>query len=380
METDRHDHAYRLLFEHNPLPMWVFDRETLRFLEVNEAAVRQYGFDRDEFLAMTIRDIRPPEDLANLEADLERRKDGYDPPAEWRHRRKDGEILYVDVAAHDVEHRGRPARLVLARDITARKNAEAEQERLRDELEHHAATLETKVAERTRALAEMNAELEAFAYSVSHDLRAPLRAMQGFSQALIEDYSSELGDEGQRYARIIVDSARRMDEMIRDILAYSRVSQGEMILQPLSLDVVVEAARSQLAAVLTERGAEVQVEKPLGTVVAHPGTLVQVLANLVSNAAKFVPAERAPVVRIDSRESDGEIRLRIQDNGIGIEPEYQERIFRVFERLHSIQKYGGSGIGLSIVRKGVERMGGRVALESTPGEGSTFTVVLPAAG
>lgn len=366
------DHAYRLLFEHNPLPMWVFDRETLQFLEVNEAAVREYGFSRNEFLAMTIREIRPPEDLAILAADIDRRTDGYDPPMGWRHRRKSGEIMHVEIAAHDIEHLGRPARLVLAKDVTDRV-------RMSEELALHAATLEAKVAERTRELAETNAELEAFSYSVSHDLRAPLRAMSGFSQALMEDYGDELGEEGQRYARIIVDAARRMDELIRDLLAYSRVAKVEMVLNPLSLDDVVEKARHQLDADLTERNAEVRVQGPLGSAVGHSGTLVQVVANLVSNATKFVPAERRPQVTIDSRRRNGEMRLRVSDNGLGIEPEYHERIFRVFERLHTVQAYNGSGIGLSIVRKGLERMGGRVELESTPGEGSTFTVVLPSA-
>jgi PAS domain S-box-containing protein len=378
MTPDAPDHAYQLLFERNPLPMWVFDRETLRFLEVNEAAVRQYGFSREEFLAMTIRDIRPPEDMARLEADIGRGASGYDPPAEWRHRRKDGEIVFVEIAAHDVEHRGRPARLVLAKDVTQRKQAEAEQARLTEELARHSANLEVKVAERTRELAEINAELEAFVYSVSHDLRAPLRAMHGFSQALIEDFGDELGDEGRRYARIIVDAARRMDVLIQDLLDYSRISKEEMILEPVSLDEVVEAARDQLAADLTDKGAEVRVQAPLGTVVAHPRTLVQVVANLVSNAVKFVPPDRPARVSIDAWTREGEVGLRVRDNGIGIEPQYQERIFRVFERLHAPQQFSGSGIGLSIVKKGVERMGGRIELESTPGEGSTFTVILPA--
>ena len=378
MEVQSSDYGYRLLFEHNPLPMWVYDRESLRFLEVNDAAVQQYGFSREEFLAMTIRDIRPAEDLAALEDHLQHETGGYDPPTQWRHRRRDGQIIYVEIAAHDIEHQGRPARFVLAKDVTARKEAEAEQDRLREELERHTTTLEIKIAERTRELAEANAGLEAFAYMVSHDLRAPLRAMQGFSQALLEDHGEALGEEGRRHARIIIDAARRMNSLIGALLSYSRLTKEEIVLEPVSLDDVVEAAKGQLAADLTESGAEVHVEGALGTVMAHHDTLVQVVANLLSNGVKFLPAERRPQLRIDSQQRDAEIRLRVRDNGIGIDPQYHEKIFGVFERLHSDKKFSGSGIGLSIVRKGVERMGGTVELESTVGEGSTFSVILPA--
>jgi light-regulated signal transduction histidine kinase (bacteriophytochrome) len=169
-----------------------------------------------------------------------------------------------------------------------------------------------------------------------------------------------------------------MNSLIGALLSYSRLTKEEIVLEPVSLDDVVEAAKGQLAADLTESGAEVHVEGALGTVMAHHDTLVQVVANLLSNGVKFLPAERRPQLRIDSQQRDAEIRLRVRDNGIGIDPQYHEKIFGVFERLHSDKKFSGSGIGLSIVRKGVERMGGTVELESTVGEGSTFSVILPA--
>lgn len=231
------------------------------------------------------------------------------------------------------------------------------------------SSLEQRVAERT-------AELEAFAYSVSHDLRAPLRAMQGFADALLEDYSSQLDSPGQEYARRIVAAAQRMDTLILDLLAYSRLGRAEMRLKPVSLAQVVEEALAQLEAEIKKKDAQMAVEKPLPEAVGHYPTLVQVIANLLSNAVKFVAPGVRPHVRVWAEEQEGQVCLWVEDKGIGIAPEYQERIFRVFERLHGIEAYPGTGIGLAIVKKGMERMGGQVGVESQVGQGSRFWVKL----
>ncbi len=264
-----------------------------------------------------------------------------------------------------------------------------------EELEKHKNHLEELVKERTK-------ELEAFTYSVSHDLRAPLRAMEGFSQALLEDYADRLDPVGQDYAHRIAAAAQHMDILIQDLLGYSRLSRIEIKLRPVVLEGVVQEALSLLTPEIQEKSAQVAVERPLPRLVGHHGTLVQVVGNLLSNAIKFVAPGVKPQVRVwaetiadcglrivdvrsiqQSTVPKSEIRnakwvrLWVEDNGIGIAPEHHELIFRIFERLHAVETYPGTGVGLAIVRKGMERMGGRVGVESEPGRGSRFWVELP---
>jgi signal transduction histidine kinase len=236
--------------------------------------------------------------------------------------------------------------------------------------------LEEQVRHRTAELEERNEELEGFGYSISHDLRAPLRAMQGFSQALLEDSGDRLDAMGKEYAERIVAGARRMDQLIQDLLAYSRVSRSELRLVPVPLGTVARAVLAELEQPIRSRKAVVRVDDPLPEVLGHPATLTQVLTNLLGNALKFVPAGRTPALRLWAENGAGPVRVWIEDNGIGIAGEHRDRIFRVFERLHSGEEYPGTGIGLAIVRKAVERMGGRVGVESAPGQGSRFWVEL----
>ena len=248
----------------------------------------------------------------------------------------------------------------LEREIAERKRAEQEIERRADEL------------------GAVNKELEAFSYSVSHDLRAPLRAMQGFAQALNEDFADRLGPVAQDYTRRIVAAACRMDTLIQDLLAYSRLSRAQMLLQPLDLRSVMAQIRTHTEGEFRDREASVEVAIPeaFPHVMAHPTTLVQVVTNLLTNAVKFVGPGVRPHVRVWAEERDEWGRLWVEDNGIGISPEHHGRIFRVFERLHGSEIYPGTGIGLAIVAKGTERMGGRAGVESTPGKGSKFWIEL----
>lgn len=268
--------------------------------------------------------------------------------------------------------------LQIAAEVADHLAVALQQARLRDELERHAAELEARVAERTAELQETNAELESFSYSVSHDLRAPLRAMQGFAQALLEDFGDRLDRAGREYAERVVTAARRMDLLIQDLLAYSRVSRADLQLQLVPLDSALREVLVQLHSALEERGSRVEIERPLPFVIAHRATLVQVLANLLSNGIKFVATGVAPRVRIRAEERGDWARLWVEDNGIGIRPEHQDRIFRVFERLHGEEAFPGTGIGLAIVRKGMERMGGRVGVVSDVSQGSRFWIELPA--
>jgi signal transduction histidine kinase len=251
-----------------------------------------------------------------------------------------------------------------------------QQARLYEQVRRHAAELEARVAERTAELQEINAELESFSYSVSHDLRSPLLAVQGFAEILLEDHDDRLGDDGRSCAQSIVAGARRMATLIEDLLTYSRLSRAALELIPVSLEAVVAEVLTQLEPEIRGNDAHVSIEKPLPHVTGHAVTLIQVVTNLLMNGLKFVAPGVRPQVRVWAEAGDERICLRLQDNGIGIAAEHQERIFGVFERLHDRDTYPGTGIGLAIVRKSIECMGGHVGVESAPGQGSTFWIAL----
>jgi len=269
----------------------------------------------------------------------------------------------------------------IATEVSAQLAIAIKQSQLRQQLQDYAAKLEQRVSERTAQLQEVNQDLEAFNYSVSHDLRAPLRTMQGFAQALLEDYSDQLDSFGQSYLNYIAEGALQMDTLITDLLNYSRLGRVQIQIQPVDLNNVVREALKQLEAQIKEYQAQIKIDNSLPQVMAHRSTLVQVLTNLLSNAIKFVKPNDIPVVQIYFEEYIQEgtnwIKLWIADNGIGIAPEHQERIFRVFERLHGIETYPGTGIGLAIVRKALERMGGSCGVESQLDAGSRFWIALP---
>jgi len=238
--------------------------------------------------------------------------------------------------------------------------------------------LNLKLQGQVAALTEVNKELEAFNYSISHDLRAPLRSMQSFAQILLEDHGPQLGPEGADLARRIAASSHYMDRLLADLLAYSRLTNAEMPGIAFSLDQVLKEVLTFLERDIQDKGAVLDVQPSLGFAVGHSPTVVQILANLIANGLKFVAAEQTPHIRISSVRRDGVVHLSVQDNGIGIDPEHHGKIFGLFERLHSTKQYPGTGIGLALVRKGIERMGGRVGVESELGKGSVFWVELPA--
>ncbi|WP_052003480.1 sensor histidine kinase [Microvirga sp. BSC39] len=239
--------------------------------------------------------------------------------------------------------------------------------------------LERQVEERTVQLTQVNRELDAFAYTISHDLRAPLRAMHGYADALVEDYGSALPKEGHGFVERIVAAAGRMEELIRDILSYSRLAREEVSVRPVALKATVERVIADAELQIRESNAAVEVKHPLPDVMAHPPTLAQAVANLLSNAIKFVPPGRTPQICIGAEERDGRVRLWVDDNGIGIDPDHQERVFQPFQRLHGVESYPGTGIGLAIVSRSLERMDGRSGVISSPGQGSRFWIELRSA-
>ncbi len=249
-----------------------------------------------------------------------------------------------------------------------------------ERLEAEAALRENESRYRTLAqeLQQANQELESFAYSVSHDLRAPLRTMQGFAHALLQNFGDRLEPEARDYARRIIASGQQSEALIRDLLAYSRLSFEQLELKPVDLESVVDAAREQVEGDVAAAAASVEVIGALPTVLGSHTILVQVVANLLSNAVKFVPVDRKPEVRIRTEQRDEHrVRLWIEDNGIGVAEAQRERIFRVFERLTEAGQHPGTGIGLAIVRRAMQRIGGSCGVASLPDRGSAFWIELP---
>ncbi|MDP2309090.1 MAG: ATP-binding protein [Pseudomonadota bacterium] len=249
--------------------------------------------------------------------------------------------------------------------------------RLSARVERHTAELECRVAERTAKLAESVRELESFGYTVAHDLRAPLRAIHGYGSAVLQDAGPTLPEPSRAHLSNILGAAERMDRLIQDLLAYTRMGLVTIEVGPVSLSAVISEAQAELAKAMRGRQAEVVVVEPLAEARGHHGTLVQVATNLLLNAATFTRAGERPQIRIWTEERGEVVRLCVEDTGLGIAPEHQERIFRVFERLHRTAEFPGTGIGLAIVKRGAERCGGTAGVSSKLGLGSMFWIDLP---
>ena len=238
--------------------------------------------------------------------------------------------------------------------------------------------LEKRVAERTQRLRETIGELEAFSYSISHDMRAPLRAMHSYAQLLQTEHATGLDPEARRYLERINVNAARLELLVRDVLAYSRVAKEHIETKPVDLDRFVRELVSQSTGIEVGQGV-VEVRGTLPPVLAHEAYLSQILTNLVGNAFKFIAPGVTPRVEISGGEQDGLVKISVRDNGIGIDPADFERIFQIFGRVHHADSYDGTGIGLAIVKKAVQRMGGELGVHSTVGGGSTFWFTLPVA-
>ncbi|HXP37416.1 MAG TPA: ATP-binding protein, partial [Solirubrobacteraceae bacterium] len=232
-----------------------------------------------------------------------------------------------------------------------------------------------RLIERSDELARSNADLEQFAYVASHDLSEPLRKVANFCQLLERQYGDQLDDKAKQYIDFAVDGAKRMQVLINDLLAFSRVGRSGREQEPVALGAAVEAAEISLAGAIERDGAQVLAGE-LPTVRGDRAQLVSLIQNLIANALKFRGSE-PPVVRIAAELNDGQWELSCADNGIGIEPDYAERIFLIFQRLHSRDSYDGSGIGLALCRKIVEYHGGRIWLDNSYAGGACFRFTLP---
>ncbi|MBX7152939.1 PAS domain S-box protein [bacterium] len=491
---------YRLLFDSNPLPMWVFDSETLRFLAVNPASIQTYGYSREEFLSMTIRDIRPKEDEAVLTHYLEttnryeRHHSGV-----WRHRKKNGTFIDVEIISESLDFEGRPARLVLANDVTEKQriareltdnrtqiaaiiesamdaiitisedqriilfNSAAQNmfkcsredaigqpiERfipqrfrsahrghihnfgqtgvtsrhmgalgeisgirsndeefpieasisqveiggakfytviLRDEsvrkqqeeaIRQFSEELEQRVIDRTAELTLANKDLESFSYTVSHDLRAPLRAIEGFANILLEDHFDHLDAEAKRLLKVISTNVHQMSMLIDDLLTFARLSRQSIEIENVPMHSLAESVGEWFIRHDPRYdNSELRID-PLPDANGDQAMLKQVWQNLIGNAFKFSSVRERPIIEIGAFHRPNEWVYYVRDNGVGFDSAYTHKLFGVFQRLHSAHEFEGTGVGLAIVHRIIEKHGGSVWAESALNKNAAFYFSLP---
>jgi PAS domain S-box-containing protein len=476
---------YRLLFDSNPLPVWVYDLGNLEILDVSAAAVSHYGYARTEFLAFKITDLRPPEDVPVLLANVANAPGGELDSGPWRHKKKSGEIIDVEVKSYPLMFAGRKARLVVALDITERKRTEealrqseerfrltvtnvrdyaiitldpegrvvswnegaqrikgyteeeilgqhfsrfypaADVEAGKTENELEQATKDGHVedegwrvrkdgtrfwanvvitalrdesgrlrgfgkvtrdiSERKRAEEEIlrrsaeleaaNQELESFSYSVSHDLRSPLRAIEGFSQALLEDNADQLDESGKGYFQRIRNATRRMGTLIDDLLNLARVTRAEMHREPIDLSALADELAADLRA--GEPTRDVEFEITSGLRVEGDMHLVRAaLQNLLENSWKFTSKRTHARIAFGTVRSNGQSAYFVRDNGAGFDQTHAQRLFGAFQRLHGMDEFPGTGIGLATVQRIVHRHGGKVWAEGVVDQGATIYFTL----
>jgi PAS domain S-box-containing protein len=478
-----------VLFENNPMPMWVIDPSSLRFLDVNESAIAQYGYTRKEFLSMTTLDIRPEDDKKRYK-NLDRTATGTQNRGVWRHLKKDGSLIFVEVLVHEINFEQNAARLIVAVDVTQRKNAEdslessenrfrkifhskligffiwntefeilqandvlldmlgfsredflekridmksfappeyitqnripengngfspaadpfeinfitkdkgpiqvligtaaidrdlyvsyvmdiSQQKRMANEIMELNKKLEQRVEERTEELLVANKELESFTYSVSHDLRAPLRAIHGYSQLLVEGYGAALDLNGIRTLNNIKSNAKRMGRLIDDLLTFSRMGKRKLNRAPIEINRLVDNVLNNLRHYDMEK-ISITVHD-LGTDTADRTLMQLVFQNLIANAIKYSNKKVNPAIEIGIDIALGGKAYFVKDNGAGFDMRYYDKLFGVFHRLHGDDEFEGTGVGLAIVHRIVTRHGGKVWAFSEVDKGATFFFTL----
>lgn len=486
----------RDMFLQHPQPMWVYDKETLEFLAVNDAAIRYYGYSRDEFMRLTLKDIRPAEDVPGFLAARQRAEGGHRDIGVVRHRKKSGEVVFVHLALHAVQFAQRHAAMVMAIDVTAEvlskralERQEAQFRQLHQSLadvlwiasgdgrsmlyvspsaehlyghspealianpdmwlqlvhpedagiaaaSHHTLLamgeasceyrirtpsgevkwvsdrkrlivdderlvtmmggilkditadkeretlrdashleLERQVAERTSELQRVNAELDAFARTIAHDLRAPLTTVVGFTQLLSKRYASALEGEGARMMGRIDRSAKQMAHLIDDLLSLSRASTAPLDIRNVDLVPIARDILEELQDQEPERKVRFDAPESL-RVRADLGLVRPLLANLLGNAWKFTGKRKDASIRLSADSAAPDAVVCIRDNGVGFDTDQAGLIFQPFQRFHTLSEFSGTGIGLTTCERIVHRHGGRIWLESTPGEGTSVFFTL----
>jgi PAS domain S-box-containing protein len=367
---------YRRLFEAARDGILILDAVTRKITDANPFMTELLGYPHQELLGKELWEIGLLKDeAASRQAFQELENNHFIRYEDLPLQNKGGALHEVEFVSNVYDEGGQSVIQCNIRDITQRKRMEAALRDVNEKLNNQAAGLERLVAERTKKLRETMGELEGFSYSISHDMRAPLRAMQNYSQYLVDEYAGKLDERGANYLHQIIRSSARLDRLIQDVLSYTRILHVTLPMDRVDLDRLVRDIVETFSYGPIQP--EIQIKGTLPEVVANVALLGQCISNLLSNSAKFVSPGITPHVEISAESIDGaQVRLWFRDNGIGIAAQDHDRIFRLFERIHTASEYDGTGIGLSIVRKAIERMDAQVGFESVLGKGSDFWIQL----
>ncbi len=373
-EIRSEEEKFATIFRLSPYAITLSRMEDGRLLDANEAFQKISGYSSAEAIGESAVDLRlwaAADNREEVVRDLAagRRVFG----REFLFRRKSGELLTGLFSAEIVDLDGRPSMLASIADITENKRAAEE---LRAQAEGFAAELERRVALRTAQLEAASEELEAFAYSVSHDLRSPLRAVDGFARILADEYGYRLDDEGRRICSVIGEGAGEMGRLIDDLLAFTKLGRSAMRREAADMEALARSAFLEAAG--SEDRARIDFRLgPLSAAHGDARRLGQVWLELLSNAVKFSSKKERAVIEVAASESEDEIVYSVRDNGAGFDMAFAHKLFRVFQRLHGATEYPGRGVGLAMVHRIIGRHGGRVWAEGRPGEGATFSFSLP---
>jgi PAS domain S-box-containing protein len=364
-ERKRAEERFYKAFNATPEPITIATASEGRYIDVNESFLRITGYRREEVIGRTSLEIRFWENTEDRDKLLEAlTKQGSVRDLEINFLTKSGARRIGQDSAEFVEVGGKKCILAIFRDITEQK-----------QLQRQRQEAEVALAHRAEELARSNAELEQFAYVASHDLQEPLRMVASYTQLLARRYQDKLDADAHDFIAYAVDGATRMQALITDLLNYSRVGTRGKPFQPTSCDGVLERVLINLKFTISENGAVVT-HDPLPNVMGDETQLGQLFQNLLTNAMKF-RSEAPPRIHISAKRSGNAWEFSVRDNGIGIAPEYGERIFMIFQRLHSKNEYPGTGIGLAVCKKIVERHGGHIWVSSQPGSGANFLFTIP---